>query len=131
MSLISCSVSSAYPIQWLDHLGLDQLQALDVEAALGEDRRQVPAAGDPVLVHPVAELVLAVGGLHGGQRGRLGGPLDDVLLELDQRVQPFRGDLAGGQHAQLVPHAGDPLPQRAGGPGRRGGRVVQLVHQAG
>ena len=36
-----------------------------------------------------------------------------------------------GDHRQLVPHAGDPVAQRGGGPHRGGGRVVQLVGEPG
>ena len=50
-----------------------------------EHRREVPAVADAVVVQPVAELVLGVAGLHRAELGRLGDPLDRLLLQLDQR----------------------------------------------
>ena len=58
-------------------------------------------------------------------------PGDELLLQPGQRAQHLAVDLALGQQRELVPHAGEPVAQRRGGP-RRGGRgVVQLVGQAG
>ena len=61
----------------------------------------------------------------------LGDLLGDLVLDADQDAQRLGGELAVGQHRQLVPHLADALAQvghRAGG-GRR--RVVELVGQAG
>ena len=57
-----------------------------------------------------------------------------VLLQLDQPAPAAGPPASFGQSAsaaELVPHAGHPLPQRGGRPHRRRGRVVELVGQPG
>ena len=103
-----------------------------VVPAADEDRRELPGAGDAVLVEPVGELVLALGLLAAAvSSGADGDRLHRLLLHVDEQLEQPRVDLVVREHRQLVPHAGDPLAQRGGRAHRRRGRVVQLVRQAG
>ncbi len=52
-------------------------------------------------------------------------------LQFDQRFQLGLVVLAAGDHLELAAHPGDPLAQAGGGADRGGGRVVELVGQAG
>jgi hypothetical protein len=65
------------------------------------------------------------------QRRRLRDPVGGVLLQLDQRLQGHPVIRPGRDHAQLVPHSGDPLAQRGGRADGGGGRIVELMRQAG
>ena len=101
--------------------------------AATNDRRELPAAGDAVVVEPVAELVLAVGGLHRrSASGALATRSTASSCSSTSVSQQRRGSISPvGDHRQLVPHAGDPVAQRGGGPDRGRGRVVQLVGEPG
>ena len=137
ISFISISVSTVYASQRtapsVADPGTRHRLASQATSSAGVDqrRRQVPAAADAVLLQPVGELVLGVAGLDRAELRRLGDPLDGLLLQLDQRRQRPGSIRAVGDHRQLVPHPGDPLAQRGGGPHRGRGRVVQLVGQPG
>ena len=60
----------------------------------------------------------------------LGDLLGDLVLDADQHPQRLGGELAVGQHRQLVPHLADALAQVGDRPRGGCGRVVQLVGQA-
>ena len=85
-----------------------------------------------MVVEPVADLVLAVGGLQRGEflRLGLGDLLGDLVLDADQHPQRLGGELAVGQHRELVPHLADALAQVGDGAGGRRRRIVELVGQA-
>ena len=88
--------------------------------------------GDAVVVEPVGELVLAVGGLQRAERGSPWRPVRPCAPG-SRRASPAwpAGYGPAAMTAELVPHPGDPFPQRRGGPdGRRGG-VVELVGEPG
>ncbi len=86
-----------------------------------------------MLLQPVPDLVLAVGGLKRGEFHRLGFRhlLGDLLLDADHHAQGLGRDLAVGEHGELVPHAGHAVTQVGNRSRGRRGRVVQLVSQAG
>ena len=93
----------------------------------------VPGADDVVVLEPVADRVLAVRRLERGelQRLGLGDLLGDLVLDADQHPQCLGGELAVGQHRQLVAHLADGLAQVGDGAGGGRGGVVELVGQAG
>jgi hypothetical protein len=84
-----------------------------------------------VLFEPVADLVLAVGGLQRREllRLRLGHLLGDLVLNADEHLERRRGELAVGEHGQLVPHLAHALAQVGHRACGRPGRVVELVGQ--
>ncbi len=91
------------------------IQPADVDAGLHEGRRELIAAGDPMLGKPVSQLVLAVGGVQRRQLDevrRLRGLLDCPFLQADQHFQRAAVPRAASNQRELVPHAGDPLAQR-------------------
>ena len=87
---------------------------------------------DAVVLQPVAQLVLAVGGL---QRRSASAPWRPARRRppAARRASPAASAsmLAVGEQRELVPHPGDPVAQRDGGPDGRRGRVVELVGQPG
>ena len=112
---------------------LHPFQPVDVEPGLDEGRCVVPRAGDAVVFQPVTDLVLAIGGLQRSQFLGLGfgDLLGDLVLDADQHAQRLGGELAVGEHRQLVAHLAHTLAQV--GHGARGGpgRVVELMGQPG
>ena len=78
------------------------------------------------------ERVLAVGGLH---RAQLSAPWRPARRPPPAARPALQGRRGRARRpaimAELVPHPGDPLAQRGGGPDRGRGRVVQLVGQPG
>ena len=113
------------------HRVASSLQPVGVEPALRRTPARAPSAVDPVVLEPVAELVLAVAGL---QRRSASGAFATrstaSSCSSTSACSAPASMLAVGQQRELVPHAGDPLAQRGGGPDGRRGRVVQLVGQA-
>ena len=110
----------------------DHVEPVDVEAGLHEGRCEVPAAADAVVLEPVAEGVLAIAGLHRGQRRRLRDPLDRGLLQCDQRLQRRRrAYLPAAIMPSLCRIPATRSRSADGGADRGGGRVVQLVGEPG
>jgi hypothetical protein len=95
------------------------LQPVAVQAALDEDRGELPAFAAAAGLQPVGHLVLPVGGLQRVELRGLGDPLGCPLLQLDQQLQPAGLELAGRDHLELLAHPGDPLAQARRWPARR------------
>ena len=78
-------------------------------------------------------LLLAIGGLQRRQFLALGfgNLLGDLVLDADQDPQRLRGELAVGQHRELVAHLADALAKVGDCPGVGGRGVVELMGQAG
>ena len=111
--------------------GVDGLEVVHAEPARDEDRGELPALPDVVVVEPVGELVLGVRGLQRREVRRVAGLLDELVLGEDELLELGAVHRPVGDHRQLVPHAGDAVAQVVrGAPGGRG-RVVQLVGEAG
>ncbi len=111
--------------------GRDLVQPGQVETGLDEGRGEIPAAGDAVFVEPVGNRVLPVADFQRSQDRRFRDPLHRLLLQPDQGVQCGPVIRSRGDQAELVPHPGDPFPQRRRGPYRGRGRVVQLMGEPG
>nr|CAA9317813.1 MAG: hypothetical protein AVDCRST_MAG46-624 [uncultured Nocardioidaceae bacterium] len=103
-----------------------------VEAGRDQHLGKVVGALDAEPLQAVDELILGIGALHRRQCGPLGGArCDGALLQLDELDDRGPVEVGGGDHAQLVAHAGHPLTQLRRGAHRGRGRVVQLVCQVG
>ncbi len=109
----------------------DLLQPVHVQPGLDEGRCDPPSLRDPVVVEPVGELVLPVGGLQGAERRRLRDAFHRALLHLDEIGDRLAGVVALGDDGELVPHLADAFAQGRRGPDGRRGRVVELVGETG
>lgn len=110
---------------------MDGLEIVRAEAACDEDRGELPALGDVVVVEPVGELVLGVGGLQRGEVRCVACLLDERVLSEDELLELGAVHGPVGDHRELVAHAGDAVAQVVRGTPGRGSRVVQFVGEPG
>ena len=102
------------------------------EPGRDEDPGELPPLGDVVVLEPVAELVLAVGALDAvssAPRRRCARRTPPGARSSERSSSPSSSP--SREQRQLVPHAGEPLAQRGGGPDGGGRGVVQLVGEPG
>ncbi len=108
------------------------IEPVDVETGIHERRRVIPAMCDAVLVEPVAQTLLAIGGFERAELVPRGGAnaLGDVVLDGHQCPHGLGGETALGEHGQLALQLGAAVPQAGDGAADRRGRVVELMCQA-
>lgn len=84
-----------------------------------------------MVLEPLPQRVLPVGGLHGSELRRLAHQFGGLVLQADQTRQGVGVVDARRDDAEFAAHVRHPVPQRRRRTDRRGGRVVQLVCQTG
>ena len=109
----------------------DGVEVGGTEPAGHEHRGELPATRHIVVVEPVDQGVLGVGGLDRGQLRRRTRLLHERLLRRHQLLQVRPVQRPRGDHAELVPHPRDAVAQGVGRASGRRGRVVELVGEPG
>ncbi len=109
----------------------DVLERVRVQALRDEGRRELPPVVDTATVEPVLDRRLAVGSFDRVQVARARCPLARTAFELTKHLAALRrhSHVVEPEMRRLQP--GERLPELFGRTPGRGGRVVQLVRDAG